>query len=151
MGSPAVGFIGKVIGRKAYRTHPEHFPVQVTSAGNRPNVVVERSVNPNNRLGGRGQVNIHVGTDQVFFQINVIVEIIAFIDIQNAVILRKRTGNIVAGHFPSTGNIQVGPLINGNVFGEQVHPVGGGIDVGVQSLDGIVNLGIGVRGGRQGI
>src|SRR5690606_30203020 len=96
MGSPAVGFIGKVIGRKAYRTHPEHFPVQVTSAGNRPNVVVERSVNPNNRLGGRGQVNIHVGTDTLRFQITSNGRNIALIKNQDSVILRNRSVNHVS-------------------------------------------------------
>ena len=65
-----------------------------------------------------GQIDVYIRTDQILFQIDVIIKVVALVYFQNTIVLRKGTCNVIPGYFATSRNIQIGSLITSlvNIF-----------------------------------
>ena len=142
MCSTGIGFIRFVISRETYGAYIQNISVHFATSSDRPRIIIESTMYTNDCFCRFGQIDVYIRTDQILFQIDVIIKVVALVYFQNTIVLRKRTCNVIPGYFATSRNIQIGSLIDGYVFGQHLHPVYCRIRIFICSADGIIDFAV---------
>ena len=129
-----------IVGGEEYGIRFHDHLVGLLSALERSPVVVERSRHADDAFGAFREVDVDVRTHLIRFQVDVAVEVVAFVHFQVAVVHVERTGDVVAGHVAAAADVHVQPLVRGHLLHQHRVPVVGRVEIGIVAAGRAVDL-----------
>ena len=123
-----VHFVRLIIRLEQDRARIHDLGVDIATAADRAVVIIEGTVQADGDLGRLGHVDVDVRTQHITAQVDIVVEIVALVDLQQTGIVVERGCDVITGHLSAAAEVGVDTVVDRLVLEEHVPPVNGRID-----------------------